>query len=311
MKVAALILAHKNAQQIAHLIRAIHTPEIDVFVHLWKISKSEMEIISREGGEIVPRRVSTYLDEWSLVEATFILLKYALNKNSYCYFFLLSGQDYPIKPIAAFTNYLNFYYPKPFIDCTPYDCDNWVFHKFRKTPVHQLILKLTNRISGFFHVRVPKAKEIRTFIDSLVPRRYAIYNKLLNRTDVYGGSAWWVLPDLVIKEIINDMNNNAPIVDLFKKSQTPEETFFQSFTMRSSLSKLVDVNPKEQVSQNCLTFANFTNPYKQFVGHPHIITVDDWWWLKERKEFFARKFDECVDNKIIGIINKEILVEQS
>lgn len=43
----------------------------------------------------------TFLDDFSLVEATMNLLEEALSRN-YVYYCLLSGQDYPIKVLNTY-----------------------------------------------------------------------------------------------------------------------------------------------------------------------------------------------------------------
>src|SRR5690606_22598846 len=86
---------------------------------------------------ICKNRISASLDKWSLIEATMEMICTAkwvenkTNKAKYHYYALLSGQDYPIKPIGLLLNLLSSTYPKPYIDCTPFDKKNWLKKKFK------------------------------------------------------------------------------------------------------------------------------------------------------------------------------------
>lgn len=157
MNHAALIMAHKNVDQVIRLIRSLSSDKIHVFVHLdkkMKITKSEKKDMSScaDNVYIIDERVNGMLDTWSLVEAALHLIRYAKEVGlqrgfNYSYFMLLSGQDYPIKSKKNISDYLKDSYPKPLIDCTPYDKSNWVYHKFNTfafVKLHKFINSKTN-----------------------------------------------------------------------------------------------------------------------------------------------------------------------
>ena len=104
-----------------------------------------------------------------------------------------------------------------------------------------------------------------------------------------------------------DTNPKNKIINLLRKTHTPEETFFQIMTMKSPVANLVDVNPKEMVAQNCMTYAYFSDKDKPFKGHPYIFTVDDYSKIISLPHLFARKFDETVDAKVFDLIDDKIL----
>lgn len=79
-RLAILILAHKNISQLQRLIRALRHDKIDIFVHIdkkWEVSINE--IMSIFGGAdnifFCDNRISAHLDTWSLIVATFELIK--------------------------------------------------------------------------------------------------------------------------------------------------------------------------------------------------------------------------------------------
>lgn len=312
MKIACLILAHKNAQQLKRLCDVLSYNGLYVFIHIdrkWKLTEEDRSILAslKEKCHIIDTRISTFLDHRSLVDASLALVREARDKVNPTYYILMSAQDYPIKPIRDLKELLKSNYPKPYIDCTPYDNSNWVYHKFKWSTLCYYVENIKHHCKSVFLRRVIN----RIFWDIerlLIPTPLTTYNRLKKHgVQLYGGSAWWCLPDKAIDDILNDIDTHIKLFELYQKTYTPEETFFQTYIMRSSVANLVDINPPEARAQNSLTYANFETSTKKFAGHPHIITVDDWKWLNKRPEYIARKFDLSVDSAILDTIDSEIL----
>mgnify|MGYP003571258115 CR=1 FL=1 len=80
---AALIMAHKNKEQLIRLIKKISCPQIHVFVHLdkkWNLSKDDISEISdcAENVFICKKRIHGVLDRWSLPQISLNLIDEAL-----------------------------------------------------------------------------------------------------------------------------------------------------------------------------------------------------------------------------------------
>ena len=307
--VACLVLVHKNFSQLLRLCNSLRHSNVKIFIHIdkkMKISKEEIKLLGEYQDNIcvLPKRYSCFLDEWSLIEATLALINYAKEtlRENVGYYVLMSGQDYLIKPITDFVDFLHDNYPRPFIDCTPRSTDNWVGEKFAHTRLRIYARKLRHIVGvrGFLLLSL--------YLERLIPQRYTLYNQLKKfNINLFGGSAWWVLPDGVIDEIIAFVNENPEFIKLYKWSDTPEETFFQTLIMQGRFRSLVQVNDPEEREQNCLTYANFETPTKSFTGHPHIITIEDYDCLVCKEQFIARKFDIAVDCDIIDKLDMNLI----
>jgi len=109
MPIAFLILAHTDADRLARLARALDCCA-SIFIHL--DAKSDL---SEFRPRTIPSCVSFLGDRvrvsWaalSSVEATICLMRAALNcGESYSHLVLLSGLDYPIKPVRKLHEFLN------------------------------------------------------------------------------------------------------------------------------------------------------------------------------------------------------------
>lgn len=318
-KLSILILAHKNINQLSRLLKQLSHNNIDIFIHIdkkWNLSDdkiNELKSINDGGIFICDNRISASLDTWSLVEATMALIKKTkLIENekgiNYKYTALLSGQDYPIKSIDYIQNFLNESYPKPFIDCTPYDRENWLYHKFNCLPTEIKIMRFINSCldKGLFR-KIVKLPFYLFF--KIIKHFHTVYDDLRKlNCELYGGSAWWILPDVAIDDILYKYHNpNDKIVAVLKNTLTPEETFFQIMVMQSKVASMVNVNPKDMIAQSCMTYAYFSDEDKPFVGHPYIFTAADYYKIIKLPHFFARKFDESIDSEIFDMIDEKIL----
>ena len=315
MRHAILIIAHKNLEQLIRLLSVLQDDDFDIYIHLdkkWQVSDGDIKKLINAGENItvLGTRYSGYLDTWSLCKITLELVKEALRKKkNYSYFLLLSGQDYPIKPMSYIKNTLETLYPKPLIDVTPMAKDNWIYSGFkwiRFHPYYRLVEKITD-VEVIRKLMLMPAYGIQ-FIITLFLK--SPYQRLKNENcSLYGGSAWWILPVEIINLCLEEYEKNSKIVRTFKMKNTPEETFFQTMTMRSRLKDQVNVNDPYEILQNCMTYAYFFDDEHEPTGHPYILTERNYEMLKQRKEFFARKFDITIDDKILDLIEQNMLSE--
>ena len=315
MRHAILIIAHKNLDQLIRLLSVLQDDDFDIYIHLdkkWQVSDGDIKKLINAGENItvLGTRYSGYLDTWSLCKITLELVKEALRKKkNYSYFLLLSGQDYPIKPMSYIKNTLETLYPKPLIDVTPMAKDNWIYSGFkwiRFHPYYRLVEKITD-VKAIRKLMLMPAYGIQFIITLLLK---SPYQRLKNENcSLYGGSAWWILPVEIINLCLEEYEKNSKIVRAFKMKNTPEETFFQTMTMRSRLKDQVNVNDPYEILQNCMTYAYFFDDEHEPTGHPYILTERNYEMLKQRKEFFARKFDITIDDKILDLIEQNMLSE--
>lgn len=310
---ACLIMGHKNPLQIIRLAkRLIKNEENDVFIHLDSMMKKEdIVCVDRFCDEnsrayLCSKRIHGILDKRSLVDIVFIMLSEAKEtekrKNKhYIYYLLFSGQDYVIKNLNYINNELIKNYPKPYIDCTPYDKSNWIYHKFKycKTALQYNDWITMHFSKGLIRSGLRVSAIIWAKVLSIIGRDS--YNKLKKEhVSLYGGSAWWILPDIIIDFIRDKYNSKDRVSELIlNESSTPEETYFQIMSMMSPYSNMIDINQKDMILQNCKTWAYFFDKEKEFKGHPYIFTMKEYEKLKECNFWFARKFDIQIDEEIL------------
>ena len=307
--IAALIMCHKNLEQVNRLVRALAHPEIDIFIHVDRKCKEDYPISGMHvGGDVffAENRISGFLDDRSLVDITLSLIRLAKKTEQdtgkhYDYFMLLSGQDYPIHNMQLVVDSLKNAYPMPYIDCNGGGINNPVIRsKFakRKT-VLQLRFWLMHKHKWFpkFFIRVG-VWLMEKILFSLRLSDYYYFAK--HDIQLFCGSAWWILPDQIIDFILGEIDQ--PYVQRLLATDTPEETFFQILAKRSPLEHLVNVK-NQRDKQAGKTWAYFHDTDKPMAKHPYTFTKKEYNKLIESDYWFARKFDAHVDCEILDMLD--------
>ena len=101
MKIAYLILAHKNPRHLQRLINALQYDNTAFFIHVdAKVNNlDEFKLFkSFDNVYFIKRRVDVQWGAYSMIKATLNGLEEIVQSNIGCdYISLISGQDYPIK----------------------------------------------------------------------------------------------------------------------------------------------------------------------------------------------------------------------
>lgn len=309
-KIAALIFAHNDFSILDRLIKTLKHPRIDIFLHISYFNNytfEELDALKKnEYLNIIPIEIKTYLDDYSLVVSVLETIKYA-GKN-YKYYIKLSGQDYPIKPIDSLINHLDTIYPKPLLDCTPFDKSNWIYHKLHQPRWYSYLL-----IRGRKYIKIRLIKRLVLILPYLISKgldKIYNYEKAAANLNlkIFGGSPMWILSDKLIEDILNFSNQSKnKKLKLLKKIWTVEEVFFQTVSMMTNYNYLVELNAIDAIAQNCQTYNYFTDDDKPFKGHPYILTKHQLPLIKSLPSFFARKFSSEIDTEVLDIIDNEIL----
>lgn len=277
MKIAYLILAHKQIDQMNKLISALDDGNSDFFIHIdSKVAEfSEIQkpnVIYLKNEERKDIRWGSY----EMVLATLNLIKRCLNNPvNYEYVILLSGQDFPIKSNTYIQNFLSNGKESNYI-CFFSDINTNVdkINK-RNALVYPLWLQRENIFS-----RILK----RFYISFSGGYAYTFpFFKKKNPLsfNLYYGSQWWALRRECLIWMMEYLDSNPQFTSFFETSLIPDESFFQTLFMLS---------PYSGTKKNNLHFVEWDEQGK----HPVIIDKKRLIELENERndEFlFARKFD--------------------
>lgn len=309
MKVAILLMVHKNLNQINRLLDRLEHPACDIFVHIDKKSDiSEMDFRRMESNiHVLEERFDVVLFSFQMIKATLALIDFAKDTDDYDYFMLMSGQDYLLKPIDEIVEELNENYPKSYIDITPWHKRNWVYNTFARANCFKIIRGKNNIKASHISNRVVRFIYKCIFV---LPFKLISYfkispYKILQKHSVamYGGAQWWILSKINIDDILEyykSMNKKA--AKALEHVGSPDETFFQTCLMNTAHTEFVTLNQWDETKQNCMTFTIFTQQ-----GHPIILKSEKFKLLEESDKWIARKFDINIDQVILDRIDSKLL----
>lgn len=135
MKHAILVLAHKNVRQLCRLI-GYFSRDCDVFVHIDKkqpFSREDEEMLrSYRQVKLVSREYDVNWGGTSVLESELHLLRMAVRQSDADYFHLISGQDYPVRPLDHFLAFFERNAGKEYISYLHLPHPNWENNTFRR-----------------------------------------------------------------------------------------------------------------------------------------------------------------------------------
>lgn len=172
MRLAFLMQCHKNPEQINMLIGYLNHPNIDFYIHVDKKSNITSEITKGQDNVIIlpeEQRVDVKWGTFSQVQATLNLLKYAYMSNTYDFYWVISGQDFPLVSaesiIQFLSNNMNRNYMDLFISknngarhSTNYDKRNQIVYfewMFKRDLKHRLLRRSWVEITGGYNYTFP------------------------------------------------------------------------------------------------------------------------------------------------------------
>jgi len=288
MNIAYIILAHKNIAQLRLLMETLQNKDDSIFLHLDKLAGEEIfhdakqALIDIYNLHFLPRNPTPW-GGFGLVKASLTGIHEVIKNPEIDYALLMSGQDYPIKPINSFKKVLKENNGKSFLEAFPFPHPYWKdrggFDRIERW--HFSLPMKRNRITR--RIRVT----LNWLMDHLQPNR-----ALPLGYHPFGGSQWWCLHRSCLGYINTFCRENPGFVRFFKTVRIPDELIFHTILMNSQLKSTI-INQK-------LTYVDWESS-----PGPKVLDGDDLQNLMTSAEFFARKFDIDKSKNIIYELNKK------
>lgn len=298
---AYLILAHTDPKQLFELVRSLDY-DSKIFIHLDK--KSDLSEFTKydypSSAVFIPDRVRVSWAGFGMIVATLNLIKAALNDGGrYSHLVLLSGLDYPIKPVAQLHQFLNNHQDREFIR----------FLRVEDSPEHYLKIFRRHAFKNpiFPDVNVPVLGKGVAFLDKAIRKICTLLVRPYKRRPLEGitpcfGSQWWAITPACAKYVLDFVDNNQKFVAYFKTAFGPDEYFFHTIIGNSGF--LANATGF-QTYQGRGTF-RMANLHVIHPSLAYIYTEDDFDQLQRSDKFFVRKITSSSSGKLISRIKKEI-----
>lgn len=292
MKHAILILAYNEPEHLKRLI-SYFKKDCYVFVHLDKKAKFNDEYVNElySFSQVtkVYRKYSVHWGGFSILETEMFLFKEALRLCDASYFHLLSGQDYPTRPLDLFLSF--------FMNNYGYEFINYVH-----LPHHLWQNGTYSRFQYFYPYDFVKDSRNSKIVSVCVKIQHilGIKRTIPNHFDhIYGGNQWISITRNAIKYILIFSRKYPMFYYRMKMTFAPEEVYFQTL--------LCNVNKRQYILDNKRyirwEMENGSNPANLCVKHLH--------YLLENDCLIARKFTQVISNRLCDIVDRYLINNES
>lgn len=315
--VAYAILAHSDSAQLLRLIRVLRTesPACSVIVH-WDGSKEPLETRTLDAlgnVHIVTNWVAVEWGGFSLVEATLLTIHSALELIGCEWIVLLSGHDYPLRPVSEIEAGLLSSQVDAYIDVRQVvpkalgrGCDgtreDWLSRRYYfayaplprlRIPLHPAVRDTLARLALWISKRQPLimiwpmpagtrwrigVRRFRPPFGHTRPCRH--------------GSQWLTLSRRAAERVLRRLAEERELVSHFKRTIIPDEAFFQTI----------------MCGESDLAVSQDNRRYEKWIGadpsHPKILRRSDVDLLMRSGKDFARKFQQRVDSSALDEVDR-------
>ncbi len=292
---AYLIMAHTNPEQLKTLIRLLDDPRNDIYVHLDAGAPFGEELFvnccSASELTFINPRIKAHWGGYSLARIEIALLEQATRRH-YSYYHLLSGMDLPIKTQDVIHDFFDRNEGKEFINLwTIKGNTRSRFNCWSPFPEGggNFLLNFINNI----------AKGIQLSLDVGI-------NKDI---EFKYGSQWFSISDGMARYAVTQKDW---LEKTFRHTSTCDEVFMATLLWRSPFRD--NLYDKTEHSGNStsdndsnMRFIDWTRG--ESVRHPWVFRFEDYDLLMSVPHFWARKFDERRDRRIIDRIVSTLKVK--
>lgn len=297
MKHAILILAHKDFDQVRHLIEYF-VRDCYVYVHIDKkaaITPEELHSIdSMPQVRAVYRKYKVHWGGFSILKTEMFLLRQVLKDGDCDYVHLISGQDYPIKPLDDFLKFFEEHKGKEFIRYANIPNPNWdhyTYARFKYFYPYDYINRSSKEALSI-------SKEVIRW-----ERKLGIKRRIPDYFDwLYGSTQWFSLTIKAINILLDYTKKHPSFYIRCHWTFAPEEFYIATV--------VVNLLPRLSISPTDLRYIRWKD---ENGNYPANLCMNHFHFLAEKNPFiFARKIERMFDgNTVVESIDKYLLTKDT
>lgn len=290
MKHGVLIIWHKNFKQLKELILSFND-SFHIYVHVdRKALLTQKELSWLDLCPIVKGVYRKYKVTWgtfSLLKAELFLMEKAIADPEITYLHMISGQDYPIKNMTEILHFFERYEGKEFIRTEQLPYEEWERGTYERFQYFRL-----NFVTYF-----PWGNKLSDFIIYL-QKIIGFKRRIPDQYEhIYGGSNWFSITKQCAEYIVSQKNKS--FYRRLKYTFAPEESFFATIVMNSSIAKnVIDDN---------LRYIDWRGTKD---GHPNVLDQSNWFGIITSDAIFCRKIDGIESVQVKDNIKKYLLCDE-
>ncbi len=276
MKIAHLILAHTQPDQLKRLVQKLAHADADCYIHIdaKQNAAAFAHLKDIPNVHFIQKRIRVTWGSYSIVQATLNSFEEIIASGiQYNYINLLSGQDYPLKDASFIHQYFALHHGKQFME----------FYS-----IYDTWLEAIPRITKYHLVNydVPGKFKVEKWINKLLPAR-----RMPRELVPVGRSQWFTITLSAVRYILHYLRDYPDVVSFFKLTWAPDEFIFQTVLFNSDF--------KEDMVNNNLRYIDWS----QGKASPKTLTMEDIPALEQSGCLFARKINMQTDKNLAEAID--------
>lgn len=289
---AIIIMAHQNYSQLRHLVEYF-SRGCYVFIHIDRKSDiSQEQIADLKSMDNVTDVYQKYTIHWggfSMLKCEMFLLKRAINKCNANYIHLISGEDYPIKPLDTFLSTFEQAMGINFLSYIHLPHPKWQNNTYERFEYYYPF--------DFFHDRTKSRQAAEKWRD--FQKKWHIRRSIPHYFDhLYGGSQWFSITRDAATLLLDYTRRHSSFYRRLRFTFAPEETYVHTV--------LLNLLPVGKVMNTNLRFIR----WKYENGNaPANLGVEHFHLLAGATCLFARKFTYPLCRQLTDKIDKYLLQE--
>lgn len=308
MKVAYLITAHAHPTHFIRLVRKLDSADSVFIIH---IDKKARIAPFREVEKWVDTKKIVWMKRCSLVWAGFNLVRVPLQGMRLAahlpfpvdYVCVISGQHYPVRPVAAFHAHLKNNEGKSFIEYAPMPRPNWANGGLDRIHYYHFIFR-------HFRIALPLISYLKVKLRYVDKKRFRLTRKIVRwlpaappfpRKFVDGcspfeGSNWFTLHMGLVLDILQQVEKDPSLYRFFRRAHCADEMFFQTLILN-------------RLPHRCNELVNSNLTYicwDESTGRPYTLDEGFLHRIDESKAFLARKFDPESSASLLDHLDRRI-----
>lgn len=310
MRIAYILQTYKGLHQISRLVRALRS---DAGEHLIIITHNgpaaDFERLSALPGVVRAVPAPGGRGRFSTVDALLSALTWLQDQPlTFDWVVVLSGQDYPIRPIAELRAYLasaradGFFYHfdvaagavgGPMAWTREEAEERYLFSYSALRPTASRMQRLLLKAPQVL-LRKTHSYRLHTSYGLLFGIRPQS-NPFSKKFKLVGGSYWMTINSRAVNALLSFVDKTPDVVQYFRRTIVPEESFIQTVLVNDELLS---------ISAHELRYYDFRNSRH---GRPRVFSAVDLPTLMSSGCFFARKFDFEADCRLAEHLDEIVL----
>ncbi len=305
-RIAYLIIAHHQPDHLNRLIQQLQHSNDHFFVYIdqrQNLQTFQAAVTNQENIHWILHRKSVYWVGIGTVQAELELIKQARQFGEFSQYILLSGSDYPIKPIPYIRSFL-------------------ISEKRIFIPVHGCIYpsedeRFRNRFDryhfldndflnprGLHSNRFP-FRHIRRYLT-----KYPISRSIPAHTRLYQGPTWVGLTQAFVDYLFQEVHLDQ-LIKFYRHTYCPDEMFLPSLVKNSPFENDLYFDFERDTQGLNWLGLFYTDWHTPQVVLPKTLDSSDLEALQNSHPhaLFARKFDEKKSSELLTLIDETILLK--